>query len=144
MDRLRAIFELRDMLRQMEHDIGLDDLSAAEKDVFQAAHRLTMEPGQLVQSDQIRSHPLVEGVAQADATDGADEADRGDRPGDLPQGAAVPFGPWLSATSRRGPGETLRGAHRSAARLKSRSQAGASIKYFLPIEPHSTSSVQNF
>lgn len=65
MDRLRAIFELRDMLRQMERDVGLDDLSPAEKDVFQAAHRLTLAPGQLVQSDQIRSHQLVQGIAQA-------------------------------------------------------------------------------
>ncbi|NIZ14846.1 hypothetical protein [Phaeobacter sp. HF9A] len=65
MDRLRAIFELRDMLRQMERDIGLDDLSAAEKDVFQAAHTLTETPGQLVQSEQIRHHPLASHIAQA-------------------------------------------------------------------------------
>lgn len=65
MDRLRAIFELRDMLRQMERDIGLEDLSAAEKDVFQAVHGLTKSPGQMVRSEQIRTHPLVEGIAQA-------------------------------------------------------------------------------
>ena len=65
LDRLRAIFELRDMLRQMERDIGLEDLSPAEKDVFQAAHRLTDAPGQLVLSDQIRQHPLTSGIAQA-------------------------------------------------------------------------------
>ncbi|MCG7622818.1 MULTISPECIES: hypothetical protein [unclassified Epibacterium] len=65
MDRLRAIFELRDMLRDMERDLGLEDLSPAEKDVFQAAHRLTDTPGQLVRSEQIRQHDLVKGVAQA-------------------------------------------------------------------------------
>ncbi|ABF64826.1 hypothetical protein TM1040_2094 [Ruegeria sp. TM1040] len=65
LDRLRAIFELRDMLRQMERDIGLESLSPAEKDVFQAAHRLTDVPGQLVVSDQIRQHPLTQGIAQA-------------------------------------------------------------------------------
>ncbi len=65
MDRLQAIFELRDMLRQMERDIGLEDLSPAEKDVFQAAHRLTETPGQMVQSDQIRRDPLVADLAQA-------------------------------------------------------------------------------
>ncbi|KUP91220.1 hypothetical protein [Tritonibacter horizontis] len=65
MDRLNAIFELRDMLREMERDIGLEDLRPAEKDVFQAAHTLTDEPGQMVQSDQIRRHPLVESLTQA-------------------------------------------------------------------------------
>ncbi|OIQ33526.1 MAG: hypothetical protein BM562_00370 [Alphaproteobacteria bacterium MedPE-SWcel] len=65
MDRLRAIFELRDMLRQMERDIGLEDLSPAEKDVFQAAHTLTQAPGQLIESDQIRQHRLAKNLAQA-------------------------------------------------------------------------------
>ena len=65
MDRLRAIFELRDMLRQMERDIGLEDLSRAEKDVFQAAHKLTDEPGHLVRSEQIRQHPLTCDITQA-------------------------------------------------------------------------------
>ncbi|UWQ48914.1 hypothetical protein [Leisingera caerulea] len=65
MDALKSIFELRDMLFQMERDIGLDRLSPAERDVLLAAHALTSAPGAPVQSDQIRSHRLVQGIAQA-------------------------------------------------------------------------------
>lgn len=53
------------MLFQMERDIGLDRLSPVERDVFLAAHALTAKPGDPVQSDQIRSHRLVQGIAQA-------------------------------------------------------------------------------
>lgn len=65
LDRLRSIFELRDMLHQMERDVGLDRLSLVERDVFLAAHALTGAPGAPVQSDQIRSHRLVQDIAQA-------------------------------------------------------------------------------
>ena len=65
MDRLKSIFELRDMLHEMERDIGLDRLSRAERDVLLAAHALTSAPGAAVQSEQIRSHRLVRGIAQA-------------------------------------------------------------------------------
>ncbi|KIC10713.1 hypothetical protein RA19_09955 [Leisingera sp. ANG-M1] len=65
MDRLKSIYELRDMLFQMERDIGLDRLSPVERDVFLAAHALTASPGTPVQSEQIRSHRLVQGIAQA-------------------------------------------------------------------------------
>lgn len=53
------------MLFQMERDIWLDRLSPAERDVLLAAHALTSAPGEAVQSDQIRSHRLVQGIAQA-------------------------------------------------------------------------------
>jgi len=53
------------MLYQMERDIGLDHLSRVERDVFLAAHALTSAPGAPVQSEQIRSHRLVQGIAQA-------------------------------------------------------------------------------
>ncbi|WP_259970705.1 hypothetical protein [Leisingera caerulea] len=53
------------MLFQMERDIGLDRLSPAERDVLLAAHALTSAPGAPVQSDQIRSYRLVQGIAQA-------------------------------------------------------------------------------
>lgn len=65
MDRLASIFELRAMLLQLEHDVGLDDLSRTERDVLLAAHNLTQHAGDVVSSDQIRSHVLVEPVAQA-------------------------------------------------------------------------------
>lgn len=53
------------MLFQMEQDIGLDRLSRVERDVFLAAHSLTTSQGEPVKSDQIRSHQLVQGIAQA-------------------------------------------------------------------------------
>lgn len=65
MDRLKPIFELRDMLHQMERDMGLDRLSRAERDVLLAANALTEAPGEPVKSEQIRSHRLVKGIAQA-------------------------------------------------------------------------------
>ncbi|WP_109464919.1 hypothetical protein [Albibacillus kandeliae] len=65
MDKLKSIVELTEMLRQMERDVGLDNLTQAERDVFLAAHRLTERPGDIVQSDQIRRHDLVCSIAQA-------------------------------------------------------------------------------
>ncbi|WP_264212672.1 hypothetical protein [Leisingera thetidis] len=53
------------MLHQMERDIGLDRLSRVERDVLLAAHAVTAAPGAPVQSEQIRSHRLVQGIAQA-------------------------------------------------------------------------------
>lgn len=65
MDKLTPIFELREMLRQLERDVGLGDLSRIERDVLLAAHSLTETPGDIVSSDRIRSHSLLQPVAQA-------------------------------------------------------------------------------
>ncbi len=65
MDKLSSIFRLREVLRQMEQDVGLDGLSAAERDVFLAAHSLTSAKADIVKSVQIRSHDLVRPMAQA-------------------------------------------------------------------------------
>ncbi|MBY6090359.1 hypothetical protein KUW11_08265 [Maritimibacter alkaliphilus] len=65
MDKLRSIFELREMLRQLERDVGFDDLSRTERDVLLAAHSLCDAPGDVISTEQIRSHTLVEPVAQA-------------------------------------------------------------------------------
>jgi len=35
--KLSALFELRSMLREMEHEVGLDTLTPVEMDVFLAA-----------------------------------------------------------------------------------------------------------
>ncbi|WP_424979899.1 hypothetical protein [Leisingera sp. S232] len=53
------------MLHQMERDLGLDRLSRSERDVLLAANSLTETPGKSVQSEQIRNHRLVKGLAQA-------------------------------------------------------------------------------
>ena len=65
MTKLSALFELRCMLRDMERDFGLQDLSAVEMDVFLAAHAVKGSAGNEVTSDQIRRHELVSGLAQA-------------------------------------------------------------------------------
>lgn len=65
MDKLKSIFELREMLRQLEKDIGFDDLSRTERDVLLAAHSLSDKPGDVISSEQIRHHNLLQSVAQA-------------------------------------------------------------------------------
>ncbi|SMX25620.1 hypothetical protein [Boseongicola aestuarii] len=62
---LSALFELRSMLREMEHEIGFDSLSQVELDVFLAAHALSGEREEVVTSDDIRNHDLTAGIAQA-------------------------------------------------------------------------------
>ncbi|MGB8623382.1 MAG: hypothetical protein WCD16_11230 [Paracoccaceae bacterium] len=65
MDKLNAITELRDILRQMERDVGLEDLSDAEWNVLLAARNLTRAAGDVVASEDIRNHRLVTSIAQA-------------------------------------------------------------------------------
>ena len=65
MNKLSALFELRRMLRQMEEDIGLQELTPAEMDVFLAAHAVTGKLGEAVTSDQIRRHEPASRLAQA-------------------------------------------------------------------------------
>ena len=62
---LSALFELRSMLREMEHEVGLHTLTQVEKDVFLAAHALSGARGKVVSSDEIRNHDLTSGIAQA-------------------------------------------------------------------------------
>ncbi len=65
MSKISALFELRCMLREMERDVGLQELSETEMDVFLAAHAVTGKQGEPVTSDQIRQHELVSNIAQA-------------------------------------------------------------------------------
>ncbi len=62
---LSALFELRSMLREMEQQIGLNELTSVEMDVFLAAHALSGADGEIVTSDDIRKHDLTSGIAQA-------------------------------------------------------------------------------
>ena len=63
--KLSALFELRSMLREMEHEVGLNALTPVEMDVFLAAHALSGTLGEVVTSDEIRKHELTSGIAQA-------------------------------------------------------------------------------
>lgn len=65
MDKLTSIFQLREMLSQLEHDVGLDTLSRIERDVLLSAHSLSEGTGAVVSSEQIRAHPLLTSVTQA-------------------------------------------------------------------------------
>ena len=65
MDKLKSIFELRNMLHQMELDLGLGGLSRAERDVFLAAHMQTSALGVPVETDQIRGHSLTNSLSPA-------------------------------------------------------------------------------
>lgn len=65
MNKISALFELRCMLREMEEDVGLSELTPAEMDVFLAAHAVTGKLGEVITSDKIRGHHLASGLAQA-------------------------------------------------------------------------------
>jgi hypothetical protein len=65
LDKLKSIFELRNMLHQMELDIGMGDLSRVERDVLLAAHMLTDNLGDSVETDQIRGHLFVNTLSPA-------------------------------------------------------------------------------
>ena len=65
MNKISALFELRSMLREMEHEVGLHTLTVVGMDVFLAAHALSGAHGEVVTSDDIRRHDLTSGIAQA-------------------------------------------------------------------------------
>ena len=65
MDKLKSIFELRNMLHQMENDTGMGGLTRTERDVLLAAHVLTAVLGDSVETDQIRGHNLIDSLSPA-------------------------------------------------------------------------------
>jgi hypothetical protein len=65
MNKLSALFSIRCLLREMERDVGLQELSATEMDVFLAANAVAGDQGDAVTSDQIRNHDLASSLAQA-------------------------------------------------------------------------------
>lgn len=65
LDKLSTIASLRRILREMERDVGLQDLTEPEMEVFLAASALAGEGGAVVASDQIHKHELASGLAQA-------------------------------------------------------------------------------
>lgn len=65
MDKISALFELRRMLRQMEEDVGLGELTSAEMDVLLAAHAVSSKLGEVITSDQIRRHDSASSLSQA-------------------------------------------------------------------------------
>ena len=58
-DFVRKIILLKQMLDDMEQDIGLSSLSGVEKDVYLAAHASKSQNG-LVQTKQILNHSFTQ------------------------------------------------------------------------------------
>ena len=65
MNKYSALENLRALLRSMERDLGLEDLSAVELDVFLAAQSVASEDDALLTSAQLRNHELVEDIPPA-------------------------------------------------------------------------------
>lgn len=61
-DRSR-VAALRNMLREMEVDLGLETLSQHQRDVYYAAC-LVADEYQAVQSDKVKQHPLLSDMAR--------------------------------------------------------------------------------
>jgi hypothetical protein len=59
MTKYQVLYDLRSMLHVLERDLGLNELSSSERDIFLAAQSLTKERGQVVYSKDIREHRLV-------------------------------------------------------------------------------------
>lgn len=59
MDKYSTLGNLRSLLRSMERDLGLDDLSPVELDVFLAAQNVASEEDALLTTTKLRSHELV-------------------------------------------------------------------------------------
>lgn len=65
MDKLKSIIYLREVLRRMEKDVGLDALTSTERNVLLAAYSLALTSNHIIESAQLRNHVLVKPVAQA-------------------------------------------------------------------------------
>lgn len=58
------VAQLRELLIGMEQELGLDDLSQNEKDVFYAAQSVLGGKRDVAKSDEIRNHILVRSMTQ--------------------------------------------------------------------------------
>ena len=65
MEKFKYILQLRTLLLSMEQELGLDDLSGPELDIFLVARSLTSRLGEVVTSKEIRDHDLVKSFAPA-------------------------------------------------------------------------------
>ncbi len=65
MDRLNAVLLLKEMLLQLEREIGLDQLPDVERAIVVAAHSLSDTPGTVIEAERLRGHWLVAPLAQA-------------------------------------------------------------------------------
>lgn len=64
MHKKERLAALRSMLLSMEHEVGLDVLSEGQRDVYYAAC-LSADSRYLVQSDDLRSHPMLNRIPRS-------------------------------------------------------------------------------
>ena len=64
MSSLKAISQLRVLLRDMESELGLSDLSDVERDLLSAAAEVSLTTGTLKTAD-LMSHQLISSVPRA-------------------------------------------------------------------------------
>lgn len=64
MHKKERLAALRSMLLSMEHEVGLDVLSEGQRDVYYAAC-LSSDSRNLVQSDDLRSHPMLNRIPRS-------------------------------------------------------------------------------
>lgn len=65
MEKLKSIIQLRKILREMEKDVGFDELSTTERNILLVAYSFSSKREDIVKSSQIRNHDLVRLVPQA-------------------------------------------------------------------------------
>ena len=63
MSQISKLTELRKLMLEMEHSMGLQDLSSVERDIYYAASDLTESPGS-VKTTKLLKHSLVAGVSR--------------------------------------------------------------------------------
>lgn len=59
MNKYLVMCNLRTLMRSMELELGLEDLSAAELDVFLAAQSIGSDEDAVITTTELRSHDLV-------------------------------------------------------------------------------------
>ena len=65
LEKCENLFHLKTVLRSMEQDMGLGELPDTEVDVLLVAQSLTKKIGDVVTSQNIRTHDLVHSLAPA-------------------------------------------------------------------------------
>ncbi len=63
MSEISKLTELRKLMLEMEHSMGLQDLSSVERDIYYAASDLSDLPGS-VKTTKLFEHSLVAGVSR--------------------------------------------------------------------------------
>lgn len=61
---LNGVAQLRELLQELERDLGLEELTRNERDLLYAAERLARTLGEMIRTEDMRGHPLIAEMAQ--------------------------------------------------------------------------------